>query len=102
MAWDWDYKEVEADLETRFVRVVEAYGWVARKLRYDGRNGAADRICYGPGGRFALAELKNGGSGRLSKPQRDEIAEMAKLGIKVWVIKTNLDIEDFAAEVLKR
>ncbi len=102
MAWNWDYKEVESDLEGRFVKVVEAYGWVVRKLRYEGRNGAADRICYGPGNRFALAEVKNGSDGRLSKAQKDEIAVMAGLDIKVWVIKTNPDIEDFAAAVLKR
>lgn len=100
MAWDWDYTEVEADLEARFVKVVGAYGWIIRKLQYVGRNGAPDRICFGPGGRVALVELKNGKNGRLSQAQKDEIAALALVGMKVWVIKTDADIEAFAAEVL--
>ena len=94
-------REVEADVEARFVRVVEGHGWVVRKLEWVGRHGAPDRICFGPGGRMALAEVKNGYVGRLSPHQRREHGVLAELGHQVWVIRTNADIEAFASEVLQ-
>lgn len=94
-------REVEADVEARFVRVVEGHGWEVRKLEWVGRRGAPDRICFGPGGQMALAELKNGTKGRLSPHQRREHAALSRLGHQVWVICDNADIEAFAREVLQ-
>lgn len=94
-------REVEADLESRFVKLVEGKGWLTRKLEYAGRRGAGDRICYGPAPRFALVELKNGVEGVLSANQRIEIREMEKLGHQVWVIRNNGDLLRFAQEVLR-
>ncbi len=94
-------RDVEADLENRFVKLVEGKGWITRKLEYVGRRGAGDRICYGPAPRFALVELKNGTKGVLSRNQRSEIREMEKLGHPVWVIRDNNDLLRFAQEVLR-
>ena len=94
-------REVEADIETRFVRVVEGHGWLVRKLEWVWRRGAPDRICLGPRQRVAFAEVKNGTQGRLSPHQRFEHGALASVSHKVWVIRSDADILDFVREVLR-
>jgi len=94
-------RDVEADLEGRFERLLAARGWESRKLEWVGRRGAPDRICLGPEGKVAFVELKNGWVGRLSPHQRREISMLEGLGQAVWVIRDNADILRFAKEVLQ-
>lgn len=86
---------LEADLEARFVRAVEAIGWLVRKVEWPGRRGAPDRCCMGPAGRVLWAELKKPKGGRLSPLQEREHRLMRAAGQSVWVIWTDADVTEF-------
>lgn len=92
-------RELESDLESRFVRAVAAVlpSAEVRKATWPGRRGAPDRVVLVPGGRAVWAELKNGTTGRLSGPQRREINTLRSLGFNVWIVRNDGDLGEFIA-----
>ena len=94
-------REVEADLETRFTRVVQKRFPAARirKGRWEGRRGAFDRVVLLPGPFIAFVELKNGKAGRLSGPQKEELEALYEMGFFVRVVRTDQDIERFVDDL---
>lgn len=92
-------REVEADLEARFCRVMEALGGVVRKVQWVGRRGANDRAVLFPGARIYFAELKNGKAGRVEPLQAREVRMLQGLGFVSRVIRCDADIEAFVKEI---
>lgn len=90
-------RDLEADLETRFVRAIQGRFPLAkiRKGHWEGRRGAFDRAVLLPGPVIAFAEVKNGTKGRLSGPQRAELADLTYMGFIAHVIRCNDDILPF-------
>lgn len=90
-------REVEADLETRFVRAVQKHFPAARirKGKWEGRRGAFDRVVMLPGPFIAFVELKNGKTGRLSGPQKEELQALIDMGFLARVIRDDGEIEEF-------
>lgn len=89
-------REKESTLEDRFVGAVEARGGVVRKLRWDGINGAPDRLVLAQGPRMAFVELKRpDGTGRVSKLQAREIRILRRMGFDARVIETDGQVAEF-------
>lgn len=97
-------REVEADLEDRFVRLVKARfpGAKIRKGGWPNRRGAADRAVLLPGAIIAFAELKNGAKGRVSGNQKKERDELVGLGFLAEVIRTDEDVVAFVRSLERR
>lgn len=97
-------REVEADLEERFVRVVQRRFPEARirKGGWPGRRGAADRVVLLPGAVIGFAELKKGAAGWLSGPQKKELAELHDLGFLAMVVRSDEDIVAFVRALERR
>ena len=96
-------REVEADLETRFMRAVQKRFPAARILKgkWDGRRGAFDRVVMLPGPFIAFVELKNGKAGRLSGPQKEELEALYDMGFFVRVVRTDADIALFVEDLAR-
>lgn len=94
-------REVESDLETRFMRAVQTRFRAARirKGRWEGRRGAFDRVVMLPGPFIAFVELKNGLAGRLSGPQKEELRELSGMGFLARVVRNDEDIATFIREL---
>ncbi len=94
-------REVEDDLETRFVRAVQKRFPAARirKGKWDGRRGAFDRVVMLPGPFIAFVELKNGKAGRLSGPQKVELQALCDMGFFARVVRTDSDIALFILDL---
>lgn len=92
-------REVEDDLETRFVRAVQARipAAVIRKGRWEGRRGAFDRVVLIPGPFIAFVELKNGSKGRLSGPQKAELQTLREMGFFARVVTNDEELEELIA-----
>lgn len=91
--------EKERDLESRFCSEVKRRGGVVRKLRWDGTNGAPDRVVLAPGPRIAFVELKRpDGTGRTSKLQAREIRLLRRLGFDARVVATDEEVDQFLLE----
>lgn len=82
----------ESELEAIFVKRVKKAGGRAYKFTSPGRRGMPDRIALFPGGRVFMVELKTP-EGRLSIHQRGVIAEFARLGTPVAVLRTVAEID---------
>lgn len=94
-------REVEDDLETRFVRALQKRFPAARirKGKWDGRRGAFDRVVMLPGPFIAFVELKNGKAGRLSGPQKVELQALCDMGFFARVVRTDSDIALFILDL---
>lgn len=94
-------REVEDDLETRFVRAVQKRFPAARirKGKWEGRRGAFDRVVMLPGPFIAFVELKNGKAGRLSGPQKVELQALCDMGFFARVVRTDCDIALFILDL---
>lgn len=75
----------EAELEKECVKLVEAAGGEALKLRIDGQNGFPDRTVLMPYGRWFMVEFKRPG-GVLSAKQRHWCQRLIDLGYDVYVV----------------
>lgn len=97
MTKDFDFarRELEANEEDAAVAWAENNGWLVRKMKYIGRNGAADRFFFGHGA-IVMIEFK-GPRGKLSPAQELEHGRLAAVGVKVHVCRT----KDHAVAVLK-
>lgn len=94
-------REVEDDLETRFVRAVQKRFPAARirKGKWEGRRGAFDRVVMLPGPFIAFVELKNGKVGRLSGPQKEELQALTDMGFFARVVREDADIALFILDL---
>lgn len=81
--FDFTQRKVEKADELQAVAWAEARGWLVRKLKYEGRAGAPDRIFFGHG-HIVLIEMKRRG-GRVSPVQKAEHARIAEHGCQVHV-----------------
>lgn len=65
----------EAAVESYLVERIKALGGITRKLQYQGRTGAPDRLCILPDGTVLFVECKALGE----KPRPDQVAEIETL-----------------------
>lgn len=84
----------ESEIEARLVRGVKAMGGRAYKFVSPGNIGVPDRMVVLPGGRILFAELKTD-TGRLSKMQLHQIAQLRRLGAEVWEVWGENGVADF-------
>lgn len=84
----------ESEIEARLVRGVKALGGRAYKFVSPGNIGVPDRMVVLPGGRILFAELKTD-TGRLSKMQIHQIAQLRLLGAEVWEVWGESGVADF-------
>ena len=84
----------ESELELRFVRGVSRLGGRAYKFVSPGNAGVPDRLVILPGGRIIFAELK-ADTGRLSKMQRYQIAQLRQLGAVVQEVRGEAGVQSF-------
>lgn len=75
----------ESEIEHYLLKQIAAQGGITRKLQYQGRTGAPDRLCLLPNGTALFVECKAPGK----RPRKDQLVEMAALRaqrqIAVWV-----------------
>ena len=77
-------KKPETVIEESVADWAEFKGIISRKLNWEGRNGAPDRIFF-HNGKILMIEFKKP-KGKVKKHQAIEIAELAERGIEVPVI----------------
>lgn len=88
-----DRIQLESEIEDRFCRELEQLGGSTRKVKWLGRNGAPDRLAFGPGLRPCFVEFKRPRGGRLSPQQVSEHADMAAGGLRVFVAWTHREAD---------
>lgn len=93
--FDFNRRELEANEEDAAVAWAENNGWLVRKMKYIGRNGAADRFFFGHGA-IVMIEFK-GPNTPVYEAQVREHARLAAVGVKVHVCRT----KDHAVEILR-
>lgn len=86
----------ESDIEKRLVRDVHRAGGRCYKWRSANTNGIPDRLCVFPHRVFGIAEIKAPGK-PLSPLQAQIAAELAALGVRVWLIDSYEDAAEFIA-----
>lgn len=89
----------EADIESRFCRMLKARGYMVIKM---GMEGWPDRLVVGPEGQTGYIEFKTS-SGNLSKLQRERVNWLAEHDHCVFVIRDcGLDtVEEFINDMAK-
>lgn len=90
--FDFTPRRVEKSGELEAVAWAENNGWLVRKMSYEGRAGAPDRIFFGYG-HIVLIEMKrekvrNHKDGGLSKGQVEEHRRIREHGSDVYVAYT--------------
>lgn len=65
----------ESAVESYLIERIKALGGITRKLQYQGRTGAPDRMCILPDGTVLFVECKAPGE----KPRPDQVAEIETL-----------------------
>ena len=88
----------EADIMHYFKREVEKRGGVARKVVYQGRNGAPDWQVFFPNGKLIMVELKAPNK----KPHRDQAKELellTKLGFTAVCVDSKAQIDELLKEL---
>lgn len=85
---------MEAKLEAKLKRKVEALGGQCWKW-ISGQRGVPDRIIFMPGGFIYFVETKWGKNKEPSPQQKLIHKILARLGIKVYVIITEEQLNDF-------
>lgn len=88
-------RRLEKSEELEFVAWAENHKWLCRKLKFEGRIGAPDRILFGYG-HIVLIEMKKPG-GKLSKGQVLEHQRIRDRGCQVHVCYT----KDEAVAILR-
>lgn len=82
----------ERDIERHLVKLAKANGWLVRKVRWVGHNGAPDRVLMAPG-ILVWVELKAPGK-RPTMLQQAEHARMRAMGQTVMVIDSKEAVEE--------
>ena len=84
----------EKGIEQKLKSSIEALGGKCYKMVSPGTDGAPDRINFLPGNRIYLVETKFGKNG-LRPSQIRYQKELAKRGIKVWIVKDEETLKEF-------
>lgn len=84
---------LEKKIETYFVNKAKALGGIAYKLVIYMGGGFPDRTLF-INGKIFLVEFKQA-KGRVSERQKLKIRRLAKAGIKVHILKSITDVDDF-------
>ena len=88
----------EKTIETKLVQAVRAKGGLAPKFTSPGFDGVPDRLILLPGGKVAFIELK--APGKTLRPlQERRKAQIERLGIRVYVIDSETQIEEVLREI---
>ncbi len=90
---------LEVVVERMLVLGIEARGGIADKIEFVGKRGCPDRLVAMPGGRLWLVETKRPRGGKLSAQQKDVIARYDRAGIRVRVIRTPEQVQQFFGEI---
>lgn len=85
---------VELDAEKALVAGVKRLRGMCLKLKFIGIDGAPDRLCLLPFGRFYFVEVK-GDKGRLEVSQEILFPLIEKLGFKVWILYGVEEVNQF-------
>ena len=86
---------MESDLETKLIKRTKLHGGMCRKVKAIQFTGWPDRSLYFPGGEHHLIETKYEDKGSLSARQRLVIRQLRRLGVSVWVITTDEELNAF-------
>lgn len=89
---------MEAKLENKLRLKVKALGGYAWKWVSPGTTGVPDRIVFMPEGKIYFVEMKWGKNG-LSPQQKIVHRILKSLGMKVYTIATNEELENFLDEI---
>ena len=84
----------EAQLEKKFVNMVQRRGGLARKFVSPNQRGVPDRIVIWPGGEVHFVELKTH-NGKLSKLQEFEQKKLAERGCTVFTLHGLTGVEGY-------
>jgi hypothetical protein len=86
--------KVEADDEAYLIRRVAETGGETRKVKWQGRKGAPDRLCGWPNGNHCFIELKHPDQPwKVTGHQAREIARMRSWGLNVEVLEGRKQID---------
>lgn len=104
--FDFTKRHVEQTEELEGVAWAENNGWTVRKLKYEGRVGAPDRLFYGYG-TMVLIEMKNPKrrnhkNGGLSEGQVEEHKRFLDAGVPVAVCYTKQEVIDTLTPHMER
>ncbi len=83
----------ETIVENRLVRGIREMGGLCRKYTSPGQRGVPDRLCFLPGGRLVLVELKAPGWGAISTFQAREFARLQARGFAVEVVTSVHEVD---------
>lgn len=89
----------EGAVVARLIKRVRDLGWTQRKLSYEGRRGAPDRLILGPGV-HALVEVKAPGR-RPAPAQALELARLREAGFDVYVVDSEQAVEEMLLELFR-
>ena len=89
-------KQCERDIEKYFVDEVEKVHGKTRKMQWVGRRSAPDRFVAFCNGWHGFVELKRPG-GKPRPDQKREIETLRNMKVKVLVISTLGEVDDFIA-----
>lgn len=91
---------LEADDEAYLLRRVAETGGETRKVKWQGRKGAPDRLCGWPNGNHCFIELKHPDQRHpLTAHQAREIARMRSWGLNVWILQGRGEIDRFIKQM---
>lgn len=83
----------ERDIKDYFLKMLKTIDALARKVKYENRNGCPDWLVAHKG-KLYLVELKSP-TGKLTWQQRKEIGRYAESGILVITVYNYDDVDDF-------
>lgn len=85
---------MEKDIEKRLVDGISKWGGKVYKFISPGNAGVPDRIVILPGENVFFVELKDD-RGELSKLQKAQIRKLRSLGVKVFILRGMIEVENF-------
>lgn len=83
---------LETSVEDYLVRRVEQAGGIALKGDVPGRR-FVDRICFLPGGRIVVFELKRPSGGHRRRHQVETVRRLVALGFEAYFCKTKEEVD---------
>jgi hypothetical protein len=86
----------EAKIENHLIAVVKRCGGDTRKITYQGRKGALDRMCVLPNGRLVFAECKAPGETPTAL-QQEELTWLRSMSCEAVFFDSKEDIDAYFA-----
>lgn len=94
-------RQIESEIERKFVDQVKAAGALAYKFVSPGNPGVPDRIVILPGGKVLFVELKSE-VGTTKKLQDYQLERLSKLGAPTYVLHGAAEVKQFVKEIFGR